>query len=84
MVFCTGGSGDICSAQVKALVYLGANACIVGRNKDKAERIAKEIASVRSGSRVLGIGNVDVRKFKDLGEAAARCAKELGAIDFVM
>jgi peroxisomal 2,4-dienoyl-CoA reductase len=84
VVFCTGGSGDICSAQVKALVYLGANACIVGRNKDKAERVAQEIASVRPGSRVLGIGNVDVRKFNDLEEAAARCARELGGIDFVM
>lgn len=84
VVFCTGGSGDICSAQVKALVYLGANACIVGRNKEKAERVAKEISNVRSGSRVLGFGNVDVRKAKDLEDAAARCVKELGSIEFVM
>ena len=84
VVFCTGGSGDICSAQVKALVYLGANACIVGRNREKAERVAKEISRVRSGSRVLGIGDVDVRRFKDLEEAALSCVKELGGIDFVM
>ena len=69
---------------MKALVYLGANACIVGRNKEKAERVAKEISNVKSGSRVLGIGNVDVRKFKDLEEAALGCVKELGGIDFVM
>lgn len=39
---------------------------------------------MRPGSKVLGIGNVDVRKFKDLEEAAARCVRELGGIDFVM
>jgi peroxisomal 2,4-dienoyl-CoA reductase len=66
------------------LVYLGANACIVGRNKEKAERVAKDISQVRSGSRVFGIGNVDVRKSKELEEAAVRCVKELGGIDFVM
>jgi hypothetical protein len=32
VVFCTGGAGTICSAQVRALVHLGANACIIGRN----------------------------------------------------
>ena len=84
VVFCTGGSGDICSAQVKALVYLGANACIVGRNKEKAEQVAKDIAAVRAGSKVIGIGNVDVRKVEDLEDAAAECAKELGGIDLVM
>ena len=84
MVFCTGGSGDICGAQVKALVYLGANACIVGRNKEKADRAAQEIAATRPGSKVIAIGNVDVRKSKDLEDAAKRCAQEFGSIDLVM
>lgn len=84
VLFCTGGSGDICSAQVKALVHLGANACIVGRNQDKAERVANEIAATRPGSRVLAYGNVDVRRIQDVEEAAAKCVKELGGIDFVM
>lgn len=84
MLFCTGGSGDICSAQVKALVYLGANACIVGRNKEKAERVGNEIAATRPGSRVLALGDVDVRRIKDLEDAAAKCVQELGSIDFVM
>ena len=84
VLFCTGGSGDICSAQVKALVYLGANACIVGRNQEKAERVAGEISSTRSGSRVLAYGNVDVRRIKDVQDAASKCVKELGRIDFVM
>ena len=84
VLFCTGGSGDICSAQVKALVSLGVNACIIGRNGDKAKRMASEIAAVRSGSRVLAIGNTDVRRTVDVEQAAERCALELGSIDFVM
>lgn len=61
MAFVTGGAGDICSAQTKALVRLGANACILGRSIEKTERAAVEIAAVRKGARVLGLGGVDVR-----------------------
>ncbi|KAI8941972.1 hypothetical protein NX059_000082 [Plenodomus lindquistii] len=84
VVFCTGGAGSICSAQVRALVALGANACIIGRNVEKTERMAADISTARPGSTVLGIGAVDVRKPKLLEQAAARCAKELGGIDFVI
>ncbi|OQV06757.1 hypothetical protein CLAIMM_11284 [Cladophialophora immunda] len=84
VVFCTGGSGDICSSQVRALVYLGANACIVGRNKEKAERVAASIASARTGAKVLGIGNVDVRKVESLEAAVSTCVSTLGGIDFVI
>lgn len=84
MVFCTGGGGDICSVQVRALVYLGANACIVGRNVDKTTAMAKSLASVRKGARVLGYGAVDVRDFDSLQKAVQNCARELGGIDFVM
>ncbi|RJE26895.1 Sporulation protein SPS19 [Aspergillus sclerotialis] len=84
VVFCTGGAGTICSAQVRALVHLGADACIVGRNVEKTEAAAKDIATARPGSKVIGIGAVDVRKPDDLQKAADRCAKELGAIDFVI
>jgi peroxisomal 2,4-dienoyl-CoA reductase len=48
VVFCTGGAGTICSAQVRAMVALGANACIIGRNVEKTENMAKDIASVQS------------------------------------
>jgi peroxisomal 2,4-dienoyl-CoA reductase len=82
-VFCTGGAGTICSAQVKALIHLGANACILGRNVEKTERVAKEMESCRAGAKVLGLA-VDVRNAEDLQVAADRCAKELGGIDFVM
>lgn len=50
--------------QTRALVRLGANACIIGRNADKTEAAAKEIASVRPGAKVIGIGGCDVRKVR--------------------
>jgi peroxisomal 2,4-dienoyl-CoA reductase len=84
VVFCTGGAGTICSAQVRAMVHLGANACIIGRNVEKTERMAQDIATARPGAKVIGIGAVDVRKPELLQQAADRCAKELGSIDFVI
>ena len=44
------------------MVHLGANACIVGRNVEKTESMAKDIATARKGAKVIGIGAVDVRK----------------------
>ena len=84
VVFCTGGNGSICSAQVRALVHLGADACIVGRNAEKTAAVAKDIATARSGAKVLGFGNIDVRSVESLQKAADQCAKELGGIDFLM
>lgn len=84
VVFCTGGSGTICSGQVRALVALGADACIVGRNRQKAQQVAHEISTARPGSKVLGIGDVDVRNFDTVKAAVERCVKELGSVDFVM
>ena len=84
VLFCTGGAGSICSMQVRAFVALGGNACIIGRNVEKTEKGAEDIATVRSGSKVIGIGAVDVRDPKALQAAADRCAKELGGIDFVI
>ncbi|CAG8176885.1 unnamed protein product [Penicillium salamii] len=84
VVFCTGGAGTICSAQVRALVHLGANACIIGRNVEKTERVAQDIATARPGAKVIGIGSVDVRKLDALQQAVERCVKELGGIDFVI
>ena len=66
------------------MVSLGANACIVGRNIEKTERVAEDIATARPGSKVLGFGAVDVRSFDSLKDAVDRCVKELGGIDFVM
>ncbi|KAI4197593.1 MAG: hypothetical protein LQ350_005827 [Teloschistes chrysophthalmus] len=84
VVFCTGGAGTICSAQVRALVHLGADACIVGRNVEKTERMARDIATARQGARVLGLGEVDVRSVRSLQGAVEKCVEELGGIDFVI
>lgn len=84
VVFCTGGAGSICSAQVRALVNLGANAAIIGRSIEKTQNAAADIATSRPGAKVLGLGGVDVRKPEDLQAAAEKTAKELGSIDFVM
>ena len=46
--------------------------------------MAQEIATARPSSRVIGIGAVDVRNAQNLQNAAERCVKELGKIDFVM
>lgn len=84
VVFVTGGAGTICSAQTRAMVRLGADACIIGRNVEKTEKAAKDIATARKGARVIGIGGCDVRSYESLANAADRCVKELGGIDFVI
>lgn len=66
------------------MVHLGANACIVGRNVEKTEQVAKSIATARAGAKVIGIGAVDVRSVESLNSAVDRCVQELGGIDFVM
>lgn len=66
------------------MVHLGANACIVGRNVEKTEGMARDIATARVGSKVLGYGAIDVRNFDLLENAVQKCVKELGRIDFVM
>lgn len=77
-MFCTRGSGTICSGGVRALVALGANACIVGRNITKVEKVAADIAALKSGSVVLGIGDVDVRDPEKVDTAVERCVRESG------
>ncbi|OTA07771.1 short chain dehydrogenase/reductase [Trichoderma parareesei] len=84
VIFVTGGAGTICSMQTRAMVRLGANACILGRNASKTEAAAKDIATARPGAKVIGIGECDVRKIESLEAAAARCDKELGGIDYVI
>ncbi len=84
VVFVTGGAGTICRVQVEAMVLLGANASIIGRNEKKTLDAAKEISNIRPGAKVIGIGNVDVRDVKSLVSAAEKTVLELGKIDFVI
>jgi 2,4-dienoyl-CoA reductase [(3E)-enoyl-CoA-producing], peroxisomal len=69
---------------VRALVHLGANACIVGRDAPKTESMAKSIATARKGAKVVGIGTIDVRSMDSLQKAVDQCVSELGGIDYVM
>ena len=66
------------------MVHLGANACIIGRNVEKTETMARDIATARRGAKVLGLGAVDVRSIESMQTAVEKCVKELGGIDFVM
>ncbi|CAN3359098.1 peroxisomal 2,4-dienoyl-CoA reductase Sps19p [(3E)-enoyl-CoA-producing] [Diutina catenulata] len=84
VAFVTGGAGTICRVQTEALILLGANAVIIGRNQAKTEAAAKEMEQLRPGAKVLGIGNVDVREVQQLKAAADRTVAELGRIDFVI
>lgn len=84
VVFVTGGSGTICRVQTEALVLLGANAAIIGRNKEKAEQAAKEVQQLRSGSKVIGFGDIDVRDVNSIAKAVEQTVQELGRIDFVI
>ncbi|CCH47167.1 3-oxoacyl-[acyl-carrier-protein] reductase [Wickerhamomyces ciferrii] len=84
VVFVTGGAGTICRVQAEALVLLGANAAIIGRNEEKTVSAAKEISQLRPGVKVIGVGNTDVRNIKSLQAAVDQTVKELGRIDFVI
>lgn len=84
VVFVTGGAGTICRVQTEALVLLGANAAILGRNPEKTSKAAEEIQLLRPGSKVIGIGSVDVRDVQSLAKAVEQTVNELGRIDFVI
>lgn len=84
VVFVTGGAGSICKVQTEAMVLLGANAAIVGRNKEKTDAAAKELQALRKGAKVVSLPNVDVRDIKQMTAAANKAVEELGKIDFVI
>ena len=56
----------------------------MGRNVEKTESMAKDIATARAGAKVLGIGAIDVRNVESLQKAVEQCVQELGGIDYVM
>ncbi|KAG5354503.1 Peroxisomal 2,4-dienoyl-CoA reductase SPS19 [Yarrowia sp. B02] len=84
VVFVTGGAGTICKDQTEALVRLGANAAIVGRKKEVTEQAARDLEALRPGSRVLGLGETDVRDIRSLKRAVDKTLAELGRIDYVI
>lgn len=84
VVFVTGGAGTICRVQTEALVLLGANAAIVGRNEKKTNDAATEIARLRPGAKVVSCPNTDVRDVQSVAKAVQRTVDQLGRIDFVI
>jgi peroxisomal 2,4-dienoyl-CoA reductase len=83
VVFVTGGAGTICRRMTEAMVTLGADACIVGRRTGATETAAREIASRRPGSSVIGL-SADVRDYASLEAAVSQCLSHLGRIDYVI
>lgn len=84
VVFVTGGAGTICRVQTEALVLLGADAAIVGRNKEKTDKAAAEIAQLRPGAKVVSCPNTDVRDVQSIAKAVETTVAELGRIDYVI
>ena len=84
VVFVTGGAGTICRVQTEAMVLLGADADILGRNVAKTEKAASEIHSLRPAGKLLGLGNVDVRDVNSLAADVATTVSMLGRIDYVI
>ena len=83
VVYCTGGAGSICSAQVRALVALGANAVIIGRRQAPLEAASKQIEAVRPGAQCLGV-SADVRNIESMKASVAKALEKFGHIDFVI
>lgn len=84
VVFVTGGAGTICRVQTEAMVLLGADAAILGRNVEKTQKAAQEIQALRPGAKVLGIGNADVRDIQNIKKAVDETVEKLGRIDYVI
>lgn len=84
VVFVTGGAGTICKVQAEALVLLGANAALIGRNEKKTLDAASEMSKLRDGAKVIGIGNIDVRDVNSIVKAVEETVEKLGKIDFVI
>jgi len=82
VLFCTGGGSGICKGMTDAIMRHGANAFIVGRNLDKAERAAAELSKA-TGQKCL-YASADVRDKDKLQAAVAKCIAEFGRIDFVI
>lgn len=66
------------------MVLLGANVAIIGRRPEVTQKAADEIAQLRPGAKVIGIGGVDVRNIELLKKAVDQTVAEFGRIDYVV
>lgn len=77
----TGGTGVLGSAMCKALANAGAAVVILGRRKEAADQLAKEIGT--KGGMALGI-SADVLNKDQLIEARQRVLNKFGRIDILV
>ncbi|MDP9034700.1 MAG: SDR family oxidoreductase [Myxococcota bacterium] len=77
----TGGSGVLGSAMCRALAGCGAKVAVLGRDRDKAEKLAAELE--RNGGVARGI-SCDVLDRGSLESAAAATLKALGPCDILV
>ncbi|MBT1686900.1 SDR family oxidoreductase [Dawidia soli] len=77
----TGGTGVLGQAMVKGLSAAGAAVVILGRRKDAADDIAKELRAARG--KALGVG-ADVLQRDQLEAAYEQVIKEFGTVDILV
>lgn len=84
VVFVTGGAGTICKVQTAAMVLLGADAAIIGRNEERTIEAAEELSKLRKGAKVIACPKTDVRDVHSISKAVQKTVEQLGRIDFVI
>jgi NAD(P)-dependent dehydrogenase (short-subunit alcohol dehydrogenase family) len=77
----TGGTGVLGSSMVKALAKAGAKVVIVGRRKDVADDLAKEIK--KTGGEAIGV-SADVLNAEQLNAAKKTILDQFGAINILV
>jgi NAD(P)-dependent dehydrogenase (short-subunit alcohol dehydrogenase family) len=77
----TGGTGVLGSSMVKALAMAGAKVAIVGRRKDVADDLAKEIK--KSGGEAIGV-SADVLNAQQLDAAKKTILDQFGTINILV
>ena len=77
----TGGTGVLGSSMVKALAKAGAKVAIVGRRKDVADDLAKEIK--KSGGEAIGV-SADVLNAEQLNAAKKTILDQFGTINILV
>lgn len=81
----TGGSGTLCSVMAKALADCGAKVAIIGRDKEKAEAVAKQITDSLSDSEGIVRGySCDVCDKVQLEMVYEQIKAELGSCDILI
>ena len=77
----TGGSGVLCSGFAKALGACGASVAVIGRNLEKAQKVADEI--IAEGGKAMGI-SADVLYKSALESARQQILDAFGTCDFLI